>query len=324
MMSTITVSSAASAALTGPRTRSLIAARTSSGTQSCLPRIRRPGGYQPVRTGIGPDRPPAGPLILAHRGSSGPGRPENTVAAADAALSAGADGVEVDVRLSADGKLVCSHDVDLFRLAGTPMPVSSSTAAALRSVVLPGGHTLALLEELLSAVAGYGRRRVVVEAKACPDPAAAREVAGALLEVLGGFAADLDITVSCFDPVLLGMVRTGLAHLEVGTALLGSSFEGAANLLRQALDEGHDEIHPNLFSLLRSPNVAEAARTLGVGVTCWTVNRARHVARLADLGVEALITDDVPSVRAALRYRPRLRIGPAAQPGGVGTDVAMR
>jgi glycerophosphoryl diester phosphodiesterase len=323
-MSTVTGSSAASSALTGARTRSLMVARTSTVTQSCLSRTRRPSGYRPIGTAVGADRRPAGPLILAHRGSARPDRPENTVAAADAALSAGADGVEVDVRASADRKLVCSHDADLFRLAGTPVPVRTRTAAALRSVLLPGGHQLALLEELLSAVAGYGRRRVVVEAKACPDPAAALEVAGALREVLAGFAADLDITVSSFDPVLLGLVRTALADLGIGTALLGSAFEGAANLLRRALDDGHDEIHPNLFSLLRSPNVAETARTLGVGVTCWTVNRARHVARLADLGVDALITDDAAGVRAALRYRPRPSDRAGCSAGSLGNDLAMR
>lgn len=247
---------------------------------------------------------PAAPLVLAHRGSSAPGRPENTVAAAVAALAAGADGIEIDVRASSDGQLLCSHDPDLSRLAGVPLPVAGLTAAALRRVRLPGGHTLALLDEVLSAVAGYGRRRVVVEAKTSADPAADR-VAPALAEVLTGFAGALDITVSSFDPVLLSTIRATLGGLGVRTGLLGATFDGAANLLRQAVTAGHEEIHPNLFSLLQAPGVADAARTLGVGVTCWTVNRPRHVARLANLGVEALITDDAPGVRAALRYRPR-------------------
>src|SRR5579885_3092565 len=55
------------------------------------------------------------PLVLAHRGGRGPAR-ENTVAAFRHGLAAGADGVELDVRRSADGVLVVHHDPDV---AGT-------------------------------------------------------------------------------------------------------------------------------------------------------------------------------------------------------------
>lgn len=46
--------------------------------------------------------------------------PENSVTAVEAALAAGADGVEVDVRLTRDGVAVCVYDVDLWRVAGVP------------------------------------------------------------------------------------------------------------------------------------------------------------------------------------------------------------
>ncbi|QFG69583.1 glycerophosphodiester phosphodiesterase [Ornithinimicrobium pratense] len=66
-------------------------------------------------------------LVIAHRGLVGPDRPENTLAAVEAAFAADADGVEVDLRLTADGVLVLSHDADLRRLTGIPLPVVSSS-----------------------------------------------------------------------------------------------------------------------------------------------------------------------------------------------------
>jgi glycerophosphoryl diester phosphodiesterase len=244
------------------------------------------------------------PLVLAHRGSAAADRPENTAAAAVAALHNGADGIEVDVRLSADGLLLCCHDPDLSRLAGSTLSVAANRAATLRRVRLDGGHALAVLEELLSAIAERGPHRVVVEAKECVDLNAARRLAAALREVLGQFAAVLDVTVSSFDPTLLAVIRASLTDIEVGTALLGSTFASGGDLLRHAVTEGHDQIHPYFRTLLREPAVADAARMLGIGVTCWTVNRPHDAERVAALGVDAVITDDVAGVCRVLRSEP--------------------
>jgi len=82
--------------------------------------------------------------ILAHRGSPATSASENTIAAVTAALDAGADGVEVDLRLSADGVLVLSHDADLGRLSGLPLPVADRSwdelrEAAVRAALWRGG-----------------------------------------------------------------------------------------------------------------------------------------------------------------------------------------
>ncbi|MDP9436876.1 MAG: hypothetical protein M3P93_17480 [Actinomycetota bacterium] len=68
--------------------------------------------------------------LLAHR-TPRPRTPENTA-------DAGADGCEVDLRLSADGVLLASHDDDLARVAGSALRVSATPAAQLRALVLPG------------------------------------------------------------------------------------------------------------------------------------------------------------------------------------------
>ena len=87
--------------------------------------------------------------VLGHRGWPHPTHPENSLAAVDAALSTGADGVEVDVRMTADGVAVCCHDDDLTRVTGTALSVRRSTWAQLQQVRLRDGSRLPLLGEVL-------------------------------------------------------------------------------------------------------------------------------------------------------------------------------
>lgn len=79
-------------------------------------------------------------LVIAHRGGAALAA-ENTAAAFAAALAAGADAVETDVRVSADGVLVCLHDADLQRLCGDPRAVADLDFETLQALV-PGLLTL--------------------------------------------------------------------------------------------------------------------------------------------------------------------------------------
>src|SRR4026208_948606 len=73
------------------------------------------------------------PLIIGHRGASA-GAPENTMAAFRAAIAAGADGIEFDVRLSRDGVPVVIHDSTLRRTGGLPQRIADLTVSELAAV----------------------------------------------------------------------------------------------------------------------------------------------------------------------------------------------
>ena len=73
------------------------------------------------------------PLVIAHRGASFDA-PENTLAAFERALADGADGLEFDVRLAADGVPVVIHDATLRRTAGRQVSIASLSSSALASV----------------------------------------------------------------------------------------------------------------------------------------------------------------------------------------------
>ena len=71
----------------------------------------------------------APPWIVGHRGAAGEA-PENTLPSFLLAAQQGADMIELDVQLAADGELVVVHDWDLERLAGVPLVVEETAAAA--------------------------------------------------------------------------------------------------------------------------------------------------------------------------------------------------
>jgi len=241
--------------------------------------------------------------LYAHRGSPGPTSVENTVPAVWAALAAGADGVEVDLRLARDGVLVVCHDADLRRLAGSSLSVASTDWDDLRTACDARGVPLARAEWLLAAAAG---RHVVLELKHPPPglvPATARALVD-LLTALGAAGLPLDVTVSSFSANLAATVReVAPAALGLRTALLGRLSDRPTALLRRALDAGHDEMHPHVAALLAEPAAVARAHALGVSVVPWTVNRSRALRRLDSLGVDAAITDVPASARLALTAR---------------------
>jgi glycerophosphoryl diester phosphodiesterase len=209
--------------------------------------------------------------VIGHRGAPVGGRPENSVPAVTEALLQGADGVEVDVWLTEDGTLVCTHDLE---------------GVTDRS-------SLATLPELLAAVRDGAGAQVVVEAKPVADAAVAARTASALADVLRSFVGHAAITVSSFDPALLAAIRAACADLPVRTALLGEKADPAAETVRRAHEDGHDEVHLALVAVRRMPEVVEAARSLGLSVSLWTVNGRPDLQWVAGLGVDAVITDDV-------------------------------
>src|SRR3954471_5303264 len=73
------------------------------------------------------------PQVFAHRGGCALG-PENTIAAFDLGVAAGADGLELDVHLSADGVIVVHHDETLDRTTNGAGPLARHTAAELAAL----------------------------------------------------------------------------------------------------------------------------------------------------------------------------------------------
>jgi glycerophosphoryl diester phosphodiesterase len=235
------------------------------------------------------------PLVIGHRGASAR-ETENTVAAFGRARTDGADGVELDVLLSATGEVMVFHDDDLVRLAGRPERVADLPYRTLREVRLPGGTTIPTLEEALEAC---GPDLLVnVELKAmqldhAPIVALVEAVAG-VVERTGSGAR---VLVSSFNP---WAVRAWMRRVPaVRAALL---FERASMLpLRRAW------LAPWLRPAALNPELVlcTAARVAawhrrGYMVNVWTVDEPAALTACRRMGVDGVITNDPARARAAL------------------------
>ena len=220
-----------------------------------------------------------------HRGSRTPG-PENTPQAVAAAIVAGADGCEVDVRRTADGVLVCHHDPH----AGTRAIVATSSA-----------ELVALGVPLLSdVIAAAGTRRLVIEVKnnpGEPDYSADAVAARLLVEQLAGLGPLGNVLISSFDTASLDVARA--ASWPVGLLTLPGVSVAAG--LAHATAGGYQELHAHVSAIdAPAPNPGFTVRDAGLRLVAWTVTSAEQVKSLLGRGVDAVICDDPASVAATL------------------------
>jgi glycerophosphoryl diester phosphodiesterase len=106
--------------------------------------------------------------IVAHRGYCAR-YPENSTLAFERAIAAGADYIETDVRIAADGTLVCWHDPNFDRVAGDATAIATSSSEVIARIALPGGARVHRLEEVLAVA--RGRIPVMLDVKVDDDAA---------------------------------------------------------------------------------------------------------------------------------------------------------
>ncbi|HUY44004.1 MAG TPA: glycerophosphodiester phosphodiesterase [Acidimicrobiales bacterium] len=219
--------------------------------------------------------------VFAHRGVHHQAR-ENTLEAFKAARRLGVDGVELDVRRSADGALVVHHDE-----ACEQRLVAKTRAGELPSYVCT-------LEEALDALLDL---EVNVEIKNLPSEVGYDDSGGfaaAVVQCVRASGLEARALISSFDLATCQNVREVAPEIAVGWLLWKVEVPRAVDV---AALHGFRAVHPH-FSTLGSAEVAQA-RDAGVDLNVWTVNHRRDLLRFSQWGVAALITDE-PAVALAL------------------------
>src|SRR6185295_6915731 len=220
------------------------------------------------------------PLVFAHRGG-GALAPENTIAAFDNGLRLGADGLELDVRLSRDGDVVVHHDRTLDRTTGLRGPIVDRAMSELAGANVP------LLADVLARYPGV---RIIVELKvnsvdlAAAAVAAVRHAAAVDRVCFGSFGRRVLRAVRTIEPA----VSTSAAREEVRWALYRSWCRWPVS--RVAYD-GYQIPECAGGTRVVSPRFVAFAHGAGLGVQVWTVDREDDARRLIAWGVDALITD---------------------------------
>jgi glycerophosphoryl diester phosphodiesterase len=226
------------------------------------------------------------PLVFAHRGGCALG-PENTVTAFDTGLAAGADGLELDVHLSADNVVVVHHDETLDRRTTGAGRVAAKTAAELARLDAGDGAGVPALREVLRR---YRDVPIIIELKVdstAMGQAVAREIAdaGAVDRVcVGGFGTR---AVAAARAALPGLASSA-THVEVRWALYRSWIGWPA---RHVPYGGFQVPETAQGHRIISPRFLDHAHRAGLKVQVWTVDEEADMRRLLEWGVDALISN---------------------------------
>lgn len=233
------------------------------------------------------------PPLFAHRGANRRA-PENTLSAFRLAIEEGAAGVELDVRTCASGEVVVAHDPHLGRVGERAAWIAMLPWERVRAVRIGESERVPLLDEAMDLICGAGLRLNVEVKGDVPDR---RATARAVAELLAKRRASEReaIILSTFDPLVLVTLRRHARGVPLAF-LFDRDHTGPvrAPLARRLLRP--DGLHPH-HALCTNDAVARWKRR-GLFVIPWTVNDPRRAEELATAGVDAIITDDVPALRA--------------------------
>jgi glycerophosphoryl diester phosphodiesterase len=220
---------------------------------------------------------------VAHRGDP-VGHLENTVPAFLAAIEQGADMIELDCRLSADGEVVVVHDPTLERLWGLDRPVAETSWKEISSLERDG-YRIPLLGEVFDSCAA----QVMVDVGSAGVIHAAHRVADA--------AGALERCIFVGDTEALRSLRA-----SDGTARIGLTWDRSEPPGDDLLSEVRPEWFNPHFGLV-DPEVVASMGERQIGVSTWTVDREEDMTRVLDAGVEAVITNRVATLVALLTSR---------------------
>lgn len=244
--------------------------------------------------------------IIAHRGASHDA-PENTLAAFKLGWEQGADGVELDIWLSKDGKIVCLHDADTKRTAGVAKKVAESTLAELRALEAGAwkdakwrGEKIPTLTEALTAIPSG--KRLVIEVKAGVEilPSLVRDLRAA-------GKPDAQLVIISFKHDVCAEAKRLFPKIPV---LYLSSFKQdkdtgawsplAAELIEKAKSAGLDGLNLSHKGPLDAGFVKQT-HAAGLKFYVWTVNDAEIAHKLLAIGVDGITTDRPGWLREQLR-----------------------
>jgi glycerophosphoryl diester phosphodiesterase len=232
----------------------------------------------------------ASPKVVGHRGAARIA-PENSLKAFRAGVAAGAQLLECDVHLSADGQLVVMHDTSIDRTAAEDSPLRSGkiadlTRTELDTVRLPEGEAVPTLDEVLDVATGAGVP-IYVEVKA----AAAAEKTAQLLVERGLVPGAEDPTTAPASIISFSLEALRIAR-KVSSVL-------PLVAVTSAPDEEYWKGATEVGACAASLSVAKAtdqdvahARELGLYLNVWTVNEPEQLRRAVEVGARTITTDD--------------------------------
>lgn len=234
-------------------------------------------------------------LIIAHRGSSSQA-PENTFAAFELAWEQSADGIELDVHLSADHRIMVHHDASTLRCCGKDLRIAVTDSDELRKLSagrwkddIFADERMPFLEEVLSLTPTG--KHVLIEIKcgakiipALKDVLAETDLSRIQINLI---SFDVDVLIACqqaFPKIPCFPVIDAAKSDQEGRVASYSP-----DLIEQAKQHGFAGLDPAYIGL--DTEFVDAVHAAGLQLFTWTVNDPVHAPVLFDMGVDAIASD---------------------------------
>jgi len=265
------------------------------------------------------DAHPLQPLVIAHRGASGLA-PENTLAAFSLAMALGADGVEMDVQMSADGRPVVIHDARVNRTTNKAGGVSrlsleqlqrldagawfdrrlsrrpriramieSVYAEAAAAAPRYSGEPVPSLEDVLLLLKPNALERIYVELKGSSLNNAA--LLESVLSLVHKHRVVQSTTLLSFDHALVRLAKQLSSEVRTGALFpaRGRRLVSTRSIIQIAESAGVDEVA--LHYGLATRRSVEALHERGFWVSVWTANSKLAMRRIVASGADAIMTN---------------------------------
>jgi glycerophosphoryl diester phosphodiesterase len=230
------------------------------------------------------------PCVFAHRGASG-SAPENTLSSFELALKVGAHAIELDAKLSSDGKIMVIHDQTLDRTTTGSGQVHQTTAAAIKTLDAGSwfssdytNERVPFLAEVLESIGD----KMIINIEVTNYRTWWDDLPEKIASLVQQFRLRDSIIFSSFHPRQLWKIRSLIPDAQ--TALLTephlyslTTISGLAKVTSPTIQ------HPHLSDL--SKERIQRAHKKSIRLHAWTVNQEADMRRLMQWGIDGIFTD---------------------------------
>ena len=241
------------------------------------------------------------PLVWAHRGASAR-MPENTIPSFREAIRAKADGIELDIQLTKDKRIVVCHDETVDRTSDGSGWIKDLTFDRLRAMNFNqkdsslGPVPIPLMEEVLDLMADTG---MIINIELKTGIVFYDGIEQMILDLVERKNMKDKVIYSSFNHY--SMLKVKDLEPEAYTAFLYE--DGPIGMPAYAKKHNMNAIHPALYNI-QYPGVVAEAHELGLDVNVWTVDEKEHLEICAAMGIDAVFTNDPEQTRKIFEKLP--------------------
>ena len=235
-------------------------------------------------------------LIIAHRGSTYTGYPENSLPAFQMAVDEGFDGVEMDVRLTKDKELVVFHDIRLERLTDTGRGmVRTKALQQLKHFRLKNDRVETFIPLLSEALEILKNTPLLINIEIKSEMPMRGKIEQRVIDMIYRYGVQTRVVISSFNPLVIK--KTQKVDPTIRTGFI---FEKRLPKFNQRLATGLivTSWHPQFKGI--SPLTLQRAHSNGCAVYAWTVNDEKDIIHLLDFDIDGIITDRPDIVRRVI------------------------